>query len=213
MKLYHYWRSTTSYRVRAALNLKQVDVTLVPVDLVAGDQRSEAYLNLNPGAGVPSLILDDGTILTQSLAILEYIDTAWPEGPKLLPDDALARARVNAVAQAIALDIHPVNNTRVIGQLKERFEASAEDCQAWMQYWMADGFRAVETMISCGGKFAYGDQVSIADLCIVAQVYNAHRWGLDLAPYPNIRRIESNCLALPEIQAAHPDNQVEVKEL
>ena len=135
MKLYNYWRSTTSYRVRAALNLKNVEYELIPVDLVAGEQRNENYVNLNPGAGVPALVLDDGTALTQSIAILEYIDATWPD-PVLFPDDPLLRAQVNAVAHAVALDIHPVNNLRVIGELKKQFSANPEECQAWMQHWM-----------------------------------------------------------------------------
>ncbi|MGB7321533.1 MAG: maleylacetoacetate isomerase [Albidovulum sp.] len=206
MKLYSYWRSTTSYRVRAALNLKGVDYETVPVDLVAGEQLGCEYAALNPGKGVPSLVLDDGTVLTQSMAILDYIESQWPS-PRLLPSDRLERARVMAVAHIVALDIHPVNNLRVIGQLKARFGAAPEQTQDWMCHWMAEGFTAVEAQVRSESPFAFGDQPDLADLCIVAQVYNARRWGLDLSAYPKIARIESNALSVPAIAAAHPDQQ------
>ena len=128
MKLYSYWRSTTSYRVRAALNLKKVEYEIEPVDLLAGDQKSADYVTLNPIAGVPTLVLDDETVLVQSLAILDYLDTVYPE-PRLIPEDPSLRANVLAVAHTVAMDIHPVNNMKVIGQLKSRFGASAEDSQ------------------------------------------------------------------------------------
>ncbi len=206
MKLYSYWRSTTSYRVRAALNLKGLSYETLPVDLVAGEQRDPDYKTLNPGAGVPTLILDDGTVLTQSMAILDYIDATWPE-PRLIPQDALQRARVMAAAHAVALDIHPVNNLRLIGQLKSRFAATPEQAQEWMCYWMAEGFTAVETQVRDDTAFAFGEQPDVADLCIVAQVYNARRWGVDLTPFPRIARIEKNALKVPAITAAHPDQQ------
>lgn len=210
MKLYSYWRSTTSYRVRAALNLKGVAYETVPVDLAAGEQRAPDYVKLNPGKGVPTLVLDDGTVLTQSMAILDYIDATWPE-PALIPQDSFERARVLAVAHTIALDVHPVNNLRLIGQLKSRFGATAEQAQDWMCYWMAEGFAAVEAMVSDDSAFALGDAPNLADLCIVAQVYNARRWGLDLAPFPNLARIEANALSVPAIAAAHPDQQPDAK--
>lgn len=208
--LYGYWRSTTSYRVRAALNLKGVSYEMRSVDLVAGDQRSDDYAAINPGKGVPSLVLEDGTVLTQSMAILEYIDATWPS-PRLIPSDPLERARVMAAAHVVALDIHPVNNLRVIGQLKARFGASGEDAQAWMQHWMREGFTALEAMLEDGPEFAFGDSPGLADLCIVAQVYNAHRWGLSLESFPRVARIEAACLGVPEIAAAHPDQQEDAK--
>jgi len=210
MKLYSYWRSTTSYRVRAALNLKGVAYDIVPVDLVAGDQRADDYLTLNPGAGVPTLVLDDGTVLIQSMAILDYLDTAWPQS-RLLPGDPLERARVMAAAHTVALDIHPVNNLRVIGQLKSRFGATPEQAKAWMCHWMDKGFTAVEAQLADDASFSFGDTPDLADLCIVAQVYNARRWGLNLEPYPKVSRVESACLAVPDIAAAHPDGQPDAK--
>lgn len=206
MKLYSYWRSTTSYRIRAALNLKSVAYDTVPVDLVAGDQRAPDYVALNAGKGVPTLVLKDGTALTQSMAILEYIDATWPE-PRLIPADALLRARVMAVAHTVALDIHPVNNLRLIRQLRSRFGATPDQATDWMCHWMNEGFAALEAMLPAGDSFAFGDAPNIADICITAQVYNAHRWGVDLTPFPKIARIERLCLNIPAIADAHPDTQ------
>ncbi|WP_432817026.1 maleylacetoacetate isomerase [Sulfitobacter sp. JB4-11] len=206
MKLYSYWRSTTSYRVRAALNLKGVAYDTVPVDLVGGDQRSADFLALNPSGGVPALVLEDGTVLTQSLAIIDYLDANYPD-PPMLPGDAAQRARVLAAALITAMDIHPVNNLKVIGQLKARFSATPEQAQDWMCHWMAEGFAALEQQLDPDTEFAFGDTPGMADLCTTAQVYNARRWGLDLTPYPHIRRVEAACLAHPAIAAAHPDRQ------
>lgn len=211
MKLYTYWRSTTSYRVRAALNLKGLSYDQVSVDLVAGDQSASAYNTLNPGGGVPTLVLEDGTVLTQSLAILDFIEARWPD-PPLMPVDPVQRARVLAAAHTVALDIHPVNNLRVIGQLKARHDATPEQAQDWMCHWMAQGFAALEALVERDTEFAFGAAPDLADLCIVAQVYNAHRWGLDLAPFPKIARIEAACLAVPEIAAAQPDKQPDASE-
>ena len=210
MKLYSYWRSTTSYRVRAALNLKGISYETIPVDLVAGDQRDPDYVTLNPGKAVPTLVLEDGTTLIQSMAILDYLDNAYTAHP-LLPTPPLERAKVMAAAHAIALDIHPVNNLRLIGRLKTRFKASPDDAQAWMRHWMVEGFEALEAMIDPSQNFAFGDEPDLADLCITAQVYNAHRWGLDLAPFPNIAKIEQNCLKIEAIHKAHPDQQPDAK--
>ena len=206
MKLYSYWRSTTSYRLRAALNLKGMAYETVPVDLVKGDQRAPDYLALNPIGGVPSLVLDDGTVLTQSMAIIDYLDQVQPD-PALLSADPVQRARQVAAALVVATDIHPVNNLKVIGQLKVRFGASAEDAQAWMSHWMAEGFAALEPQLGTESTFAFGDTPGLADICLIAQVYNARRWGLALDDYPRIRRIEAAGLAHPAIAAAHPDRQ------
>ncbi|MEO9517188.1 MAG: maleylacetoacetate isomerase [Paracoccaceae bacterium] len=210
MKLYSYWRSTTSYRVRAALNLKGIAYETVSVDLVAGDQRGSEYVALNAGKGVPTLILDDGTVLTQSMAILEYIDATWPD-PHLIPNDPLMRAQVMAVAQTVAMDIHPVNNLRLMGELKSRFGARPEQAKDWMCHWMAEGFGALEAMLPDRDAFAFGDAPNIADICITAQVYNARRWGVDLIDFPNIARIEHLCLNQSAFADAHPDNQPDAK--
>ena len=210
MKLYGFWRSTTTYRVRAALNLKDVPYETVPVDLGAGAQRANDYVGLNPGAGVPTLVLTDGTVLTQSMAILDYLDAVYPN-PRLLPDNPILRAKVLAVALTVALDIHPVNNLRVVGQLTSRFGGSAEQTQDWMIHWMEQGFAALEAMLAEDTPFALGDAPNLADLCITAQVYNAHRWGVDLTKFPKTAQVEAACLAIPAIAAAHPDRQQDAK--
>jgi len=204
--LYSYWRSTTSYRVRAALNLKGVAYDTVPVDLLAGDQHSDDHTALNPGRGVPVLVLEDGAVLTQSLAILDYIDTTWPM-PPLLPAAPVSRARVLAAAHTMALDVHPVNNLRVVTHLREACDMDGDGAMGWMRHWMHEGFAAFETLVDDTTPFAFGDAPDLADLCLVAQAYNARRWGVDLAPFPNVAKIESACLAVPAIASAHPDRQ------
>ncbi|MFT4743503.1 MAG: maleylacetoacetate isomerase [Yoonia sp.] len=210
MKLYSYWRSTTSYRVRAALNLKGLAYDIVCVDLAAADQRASDYREINPGKGVPTLVLDDGTVLTQSMAILEFLDAVHPV-PRLIPKDPAESAKVMAVAHTVALDIHPVNNLRVTDQLKSRFGATPEQSTDWMCHWMQEGFAAVETLLPDSDAFAFGSTPNIADICITAQTYNARRWGLNLAAFPNITRIERLCRTIAAIADAHPDNQPDAK--
>jgi maleylacetoacetate isomerase/maleylpyruvate isomerase len=206
MKLYSYWRSTTSYRVRAVLNLKGVAYTQESVDLVAGAQLTADYRGLNPGTGVPTLVLDDGTVLTQSLAIIDYLDATYRQ-PAMLPGEAIERAPVLAAALTVATDIHPVNNLRVLAQLRTRYGAAPEQTRDWMLHWMAEGFAALEAQLPEREGFAFTDAPGLADVCITAQCYNAHRWGLDLARYPKAARIEAACLAIPAFAAAHPDRQ------
>ncbi|MBV7379791.1 maleylacetoacetate isomerase [Maritimibacter dapengensis] len=207
MKLYTYWRSTTSYRVRIALNLKGVDYTSVPVDLVAGDQRSDAYAGVNPGLGVPALVLDDGTTLTQSMAILDWLEDTHPE-PALLPTDPIERAHARAAALGIATDIHPVNNLRVVGRLKSMGHTQDEAID-WMNHWMTEGFAAFQTLIRPDTPFCFGDTPGLADICLVPQLYNARRWGTDLAPFARLTEIEGRCLALPAFDAARPEAQAD----
>ena len=205
MKLYSYWRSTTAYRVRIAMALKGVEAEIVPIDLLAGDQRSADYAGLNPSKGVPTLVLEDGTVLTQSLAIMDYLDATHPE-PPLLPGDAVQRAHVLAASLVIAMDIHPVNNLKVLNKLKEMGH-SQDDCITWMHHWMNEGLSAFAALIDTDTPFAFGDAPAFADICLVAQLYNAHRWGVSLDPYPRLAQIEGRCLAPPAFAAAHPDNQ------
>ena len=205
MRLFTYWRSSTAYRVRIALNLKGIAYQAVPVNLAAGEQCGAGYTALNPGQGVPTLVTDDGTPLTQSMAILEWLDETHPQ-PPLLPEDAVARARVRAAALAIATDIHPVNNLRVITRLEAMGHGQGEAVD-WMNHWMARGFAAVAAMIAPGTPFCFGEAPGLADLCLVPQLYNARRWGLDLAPYPRLTAIEARCLALPAFDAARPETQ------
>ena len=205
MVLYSYWRSTTAYRARIALNLKGVEYRVESVDLVAGAQRSEVYSALNPVQAVPSLVTKAGEVLTQSMAILEYLEETSPD-PALLPQDPLIRARIRAAANVIATDIHPVNNLRVVNRIKEMGHGQ-DDSVAWMQHWMHKGFAAFATLAAGETPFAFGDMPGLADICLVPQLYNAHRWGVDLSAYPRLTEIEARCLALPEFDAAKPENQ------
>lgn len=206
MTLYSYWRSTTAFRVRIALNLKGLPYETAPVNLVAGEQRAPGHVALNPIAGVPVLVLGDGTTLTQSLAIIDYLEAVAPD-PALLPADPLARARVLAAAHVIAMDIHPVNNLKVGARLKSEHGLTQEDWVAWMRHWMEKGLAAYRALLPAGPVFSFGDQPDLADICLVAQLYNAHRWGVDLGPFPRLREIERAALALPAFDAARPENQ------
>ena len=207
LHLYSYWRSTTTYRVRIALNLKGLAYDMTSVDLVAGDQRASNYVALNPGQGVPTLVLDDGTVLTQSLAIIDYLDQTQPE-PPLMPADPVARAHVMAAAHTIAMDIHPVNNLRVVGRIKSEFGADADAATDWMRHWMAEGFRAYQALMPRSEtRFSFSDTPTLADICLVAQLYNAHRWGLDLTPFARLTEIEAETLKLPAFDNARPENQ------
>ncbi|UWQ20131.1 maleylacetoacetate isomerase [Jannaschia sp. W003] len=207
LTLHAYWRSTTSYRVRAALELKGIAYRTRPVDLVAGAQHSPDYLDINPSAGVPALVLGDGTVLTQSLAILDWLEETHP-APPLLPENPLMRARVRAAAQVIALDVHPVNNLRVVSRLRSEHGLDADAALAWMRHWMAEGFRVYDALLPAhDGAFSFGDAPDLADLCLVAQLYNAHRWGVDLAAFPRLVRIEAAALRLPAFEAARPEAQ------
>ena len=208
MRLYSYWRSTAAYRVRIALNMKGLAYETVPVDLVAdgGQQHAAEYTALNPSHLVPTLVLEDGTALTQSLAIIEYLDITNP-APPLLPTDPVQRAHVKAAALVIAADMHPVNNLRVVQHLGAKFGATPADKAEWMRHWMKPGFDALLKMVKPDTAFAFGDTAGFADICLTAQYYNARRWGLDLAPYARLTEIEQNCLALPAFDAARPENQ------
>ncbi|HGG04423.1 MAG TPA: maleylacetoacetate isomerase [Aliiroseovarius sp.] len=205
MKLYSYWRSTTSYRVRIVLNLKGIAHEIVPVNLVKGEQRTPEYTAINPGRGVPVLELKDGTRLSQSLAVIDYLEALYPD-PAILPADPLARARSMAAAHQVALDIHPVNNLRVVQHL-ETLGHSKADSVAWMVHWMQEGLTAFQAMIRPDTRFSFGDRPDLADICMVAQLYNGRRWGLDLTPFQRIIDIEQACLALPAFDAARPENQ------
>ncbi|WP_299150921.1 maleylacetoacetate isomerase [uncultured Tateyamaria sp.] len=206
LTLYSYWRSTTSYRVRVALNLKGLSYETVPVDLVAGDQRAAEYVAKNPSKGVPTLVLEDGTVLTQSLAILDYLDHVAPD-PALLPEDPLLRARVLAAAQAIALDIHPVNNLKVVNRLKSEHGLSADQGIAWMRNWMTEGFHAYQALLPDGPAFSFAETPLLCDICLVAQLYNAHRWGVDMTPFARLLKIEEQALKLPAFDVARPEKQ------
>ncbi len=207
--LYTYFRSSAAYRVRIALNLKGLTHELRPVHLLrdGGENFRPEYLALNPQGLVPALIHGD-RVLTQSLAIIEYLEESLP-GPTLLPRDPAGRAQVRALAQLIACDIHPLNNLRVGDYFKQRLGQDHNAWLTWYCHWIAEGFAAFAKLIEDGpaGEFCHGDAPTLADVCLVPQVYNARRFDCDLAAYPAIQRIDSRCRALEAFARAAPENQ------
>jgi maleylacetoacetate isomerase len=209
VKLYDYFRSSAAYRVRIALNLKGVAPERAFVHLRKGDQRADEYLALNPQGLVPTLVTDDGTVLTQSVAILEWLDETFRE-PPILPRDSAGRARVRSLALAVACDIHPLDNTRVMAYLTGTLGVTEEQKNGWYKYWIDVGFEALETRLArdaATGRFCHGDAPTIADICLVPQMANARRVEFDFAPYPTLVRIEAACRAIPAFVAAAPANQ------
>jgi maleylpyruvate isomerase len=207
--LHSYFRSSTSIRLRAALNLKGLAYDTVAWHLRKGEQRSAAYLAKNPQGLVPALELWDGTVLTQSLAIIEYLEEAHPE-PPLLPVGPVDRARVRAIAYAVACEIHPVNNLRILDYLRTAFGADDAAVTTWFRHWVAATFAPLEAMLASDprtGRFCHGDRPGLADICLHAQVLNNRRFGVDMEPYPTIRRIFDACAVLPAFIAAAPENQ------
>ncbi|WP_299863354.1 maleylacetoacetate isomerase [uncultured Hoeflea sp.] len=202
--LYDYWRSSASYRVRIALNLAGIAYETVPVDLLAGDQKAPAHLERNPQGLVPTLEID-GVMLTQSLAIIEYLIET--RGAKWLPDDPVGRARVRTLAHSIAMDIHPVCNTSVINHVLELTGGGDAERVAWMRCFIGKGLAAFEKLLDhdATGRFCHGDQPGLADICLIPQLYNAERWGVDLSGLNRIEEIRTACEALPGFAAAHPD--------
>lgn len=207
MKLYTYFRSSAAYRVRIALNLKGLPYEMVPIHLTkdGGQQRKPEFVALNPQMRVPALELDGGAVLMQSLAIIEYINELHPE-PPLLPADALARARVRAIAQMVACDIHPLNNLVALQYLKRSLNQEQAAIDAWYHHWVIEGFNAIETMIK-PGPYACGSQVTLADTCLVPQVFNARRLKVPLDKFPKIVAADAACLKLPAFDKARPENQ------
>jgi maleylacetoacetate isomerase len=209
MILYGYALSSASYRVRIALALKRLGVDTVLLDLRAGEQRLEDFLQINTQGLVPALKLDDGAVLTQSVAIIEYLDEIYPQ-PPLLPHAPLARARVRALTQAITCDVHPLNNLRVLKYLQNDLGQDKQARDTWYRHWVRLGFDALERWLvrdTATGRFCHGDAPTLADVCLVPQVFNARRFALDLGPYPRIVGIDAACRALPEFQGAAPDRQ------
>ena len=204
--LYDYWRSSAAYRVRIALNLKGVDYESRQVDLREGEQRSADYRALNPQGLVPMLEID-GHRLTQSLAIINYLDLRYPNQP-LIPALAAERAHVVAMAMIIACDIHPLNNLRVLKYVKDPLGHSQDQIDAWYAHWISEGLPALEAMAAPkAGKFLFGNGPSGADVCLVPQLYNARRYNLPLDAYPTLLRAEENANQLEPFVAAHPDRQ------
>jgi maleylacetoacetate isomerase len=210
MKLYDYWRSSAAFRMRIALNLKGLEFERTFIHLRRKDHISEDYLKVNPQGLVPALVDDDGTVLTQSMAMIEYLDETRTDGPRLIPDDAKGRARVRAISQAIACEIHPLNNLRVLRVLGAEFDIPEEDRnERWYKHWIAEGMRGLEGMLADGGsgRFAHGDTPTMADICLVPQVFNAERFGCDLSAFPTVFQINANCVAETAFNSAFPDLQ------
>jgi maleylpyruvate isomerase len=207
--LHGFWRSSTSFRVRVALSLKGIEYSQKTYRLREGDQRQADYLTLNPQGLVPTLVTPDGQALTQSLAIMEWLDETFPE-PALLPKDINGRARVRALAQAVALDIHPVNNLRVLLHIRDAFGADEKAQAAWFRHWASSTLSAMEETLALSpatGRFCHGDSVSLADICLSGQCVNNKRFAVDESQWPTINRIVSSCLTLPAFQAAMPARQ------
>jgi maleylacetoacetate isomerase len=208
--LFSYWRSSAAYRVRIGLNLKGLAYDIMPVHLLrdGGEQHSDSFREANPQQLVP--VLQHGhRMLRQSLAILEYLDENWPS-PPLLPAVARDRQRVRSLAQLVACDVHPLNNLRVLQYFEHEWGVPQPERDNWTRHWIEGGFAAMEAMLlhhPSTGTFCDGDVPTIADCCLVPQAYNARRFGIDLAPYPTLVRIEQACLALPAFEAARPENQ------
>jgi|KBSSwiStaDraftv2_1062776.scaffolds.fasta_scaffold225366_2 maleylacetoacetate isomerase/maleylpyruvate isomerase len=210
--LYGYWRSSAAYRVRIALNLKGLAYESRPVHLVrdGGEQHQQAYRALNPQELVPCLV-DGAQVLTQSMAIMEYLDETHPApAPALLPPDAAGRARVRSLAQLLACDVHPLGNLRVLQYLGNELHADEAVRGNWSRHWIGEGFRALEAMLAghaATGRFCHGDQPTLADACLVPQHYNALRWKLPMEEFPTIRRIVEACQALDAFKRAVPEAQ------
>ncbi|ACM29543.1 maleylacetoacetate isomerase [Rhizobium rhizogenes] len=201
--LYDYWRSSASYRVRIALNMLGIGYRTVPINLLEGEHKKPDYLALNPQGLVPTFVID-GRTLTQSLSIIEYLAETWPESG-LLPRDPAGRQQVRALAYAIAMDIHPICNMHVVAEVMT-LTGKAEAREEWMRHFISDGLSKLEVMLGeFDGAFSFGDRPTMADLCLVPQVYNARRWGGDLTELKRIVDIDGKCAELPAFQAAHPD--------
>jgi maleylpyruvate isomerase len=205
--LYTYFRSSAAYRVRIALNLKGLTPDMVSIHLQkqGGLNRKPEFRAINPQMRVPALTLDSGDVLIQSLAIIEYLDEVHPQ-PALLPGDAVERAKVRALAQVIACDIHPLNNTSPLRYLKNQLGQPQERIDAWYHHWVLEGFEAVEALIG-PGRYAFGNEVTLADACLVPQVYNARRLKVPLDRFPRIVAVDAACRELPAFDQARPENQ------
>lgn len=207
--LHGYFRSSAAYRVRIALNLKGLRYEPVSVHLRSGEQRAPGFLALNPQGLVPALAHGDD-VITQSPAILEYLDEAFPDTTRLLPDSPAARARVRALAAIVCCDIHPIDNLRVLGYIQGPLGQDEAAMIAWYNHWIRLGFEALESMLANNpltGAFCHGDTPGLADLCLVPQIFNARRHDLDMAPYPTISRVAAACDTLEAFLAAHPSRQ------
>jgi maleylacetoacetate isomerase len=207
VKLYTYFRSSAAYRVRIALNLKGLSYDMAPIHLTkdGGQHRKPEFRSVNPHMRVPALEISGGQVLTQSLAIIEYLDEVYPD-PAFLPADAVERAKVRAISQIVACDIHPLNNLVALQYLKRTLKHEQPEIDAWYHHWVIEGFNAIEAMIS-PGPYTCGSSVSLADICLIPQVFNARRLKVPLDNYPKIVSVEAACQKLPAFDKARPENQ------
>lgn len=213
MKLFTYFRSSAAYRVRIALNLKGIDVDYEPVNLVLAEQKAEGYRAVNPQGLIPALELDDGRIISQSLAICEWLDAEYKE-PVLIPNDSYEAAAVRAFALSIACDIHPVNNLRLLQYLEKDIELGEQARGDWYRHWVVQGFNALEQILeghagqsNIKGPFCFGVNPGLADIFLVPQVFNACRFNVDMSVYPRMTAVDAACKEIPAFINAHPDNQ------
>ncbi|MDX3909582.1 MAG: maleylacetoacetate isomerase [Sphingobium sp.] len=205
--LHDYFRSSAAFRVRIALNIKGIEYQSIPHHLRKGEQSAASYLAVNPQGLVPALEID-GSCFTQSLAIIEYLDEAYPH-PPLLPADLVGRARVRSIAQIVACDIHPLNNLRVLRYLRAPLGHPEDTVRSWYAHWISQGFSALESILNRGpeGSFCHGDNPGLADICLVPQLFNARNFDVDLTSFPRIEEIVERAMALPAFMKAHPSNQ------
>jgi maleylacetoacetate isomerase len=205
MQLYSYFRSTASFRVRIALELKGLSAELIPIHLVKGEHAREPYTSVNPQGRVPALRIDSGELLIQSLAIIEYLDEVHPQ-PPFLPQDSAGRAQVRAVAHIVACDIHPLGNLGPRNYFAKRLGLGPDAIDAWTGHWIEDGFAAIEALIE-PGPFCFGPQPTLADICLIPQVFNARRFKADMSRFPKIAAVEAAAAEHPAFQAAAPARQ------
>lgn len=215
MKLYSYWRSTAAYRVRIALNLKEVEYDIIPVHLVknGGEHLDNKYKEINPQKLVPSLRTKENKILTQSMAIIEYLDETLPQH-KLLPDNTADRAFVRSLSQLVCCDIHPINNLRVLKYLTGEMLLSQDQKSTWYAHWVLEGLSAFEQRLKTRqseGPYCFGSEPGMADCCLISQLYNAHRFDISVADFSEIRRIEEHCLRLEAFDKARPEHQIDAE--
>lgn len=214
IRLLGYFRSSSSYRCRIALNLKGIEYESEPINLRSGAHRAPAFHAINPQGLVPALITPDGTALQQSLAIIEWLDETYP-APPLLPGDPVTRAQARAFAQVIACEIHPLQNLRVLGHLSENLNADEEKVRNWLSRWIAEGLTVCEEMLArrnAESEFCFGDTPGMADLCLVPQIFSAARFGVDISGLTRLNEIHQRCEALPAFAAAHPARQPDYEE-
>lgn len=209
--LYNYFRSSTSYRVRIALELKSIAYEYKPIHLLKNEQRSEEYLKLNPLGGVPTLI-HNGKAISESLAILEYLEEVFPDF-SLLPEDPYMQAKVRQFCETINAFTHPMSNLKTLKYLEEKFQLTQEGKEAWIQHWTAQGLQTLEALAKeFSGHFCFGDDITFADLLLVPQLFSAARFKVDLSPYPVLLNINQHCLEIPAFKKAHPHRQIDTPD-